>query len=357
MNSTQFKNNVTHKTNIIHANHEIQASNLLKINKTEKNITLNEGRKILDLEEKILLKRKNDMIELLKINISNINVINNNEDFESSYNTLKMINDQLHHLKNISNQILGIKHKKGIISTNITKSEHNKINIMSFDRKNPNKSEIKTDNKFLFQDKKNLTINNSTVFQIHNTSLEKNKNRTLNDFLLNSMKENLKNNISNINSTNINVTQLGGNHVNNVSEKNKTVEKFNTTSSEINSTMNFIPSSLHDRRNSIKSDKRKSHTKIHVKPLNRSNKLKSVTHKLIPSHEIDELPSLKTKSETKIPDNKKQFPNSSAHQIDKESLYTRLVNISLSLIVIGLLMGVMLGLILVMYLKTKKDKN
>lgn len=272
---------------------------------SEANFELNQ----LEKEEKILNKKLNEIRAILNINVSNIDLDSLGDKFDLSYKRFINANDKLRDLKNITNNLLKLKKRK--IDLNIN---NNKKNV-SF-KKNKTNNKNKTSN--VSNKESNLFSNNFTFYSNSTTTV-------------NPIKSNLSD----------------------VYEKEKNVS-----------------SNLHEISNDFKESKYlsqilKSKTLINITNFRKDeedneNFFKSITDSN--SYGLNEteeyLPIVKEKSLNLLKiNNKKKSIIEITEKLSKESLYTRLINISLSLVMIGVMMGLLIGLILVMYINTKNEKS
>lgn len=165
----------------------------------------------------------------------------------------------------------------------------------------------------------NKTLNNT----------EKNLNKTINEFFLNSTE---------VNRTQLNITHIIVNPNNISNNKNTTSIKNITTKAEIN----IIASNKTKIKPAIL--KPIINTTVDIK----QNKTDDVYENLKTKTLNEEFERRETDSE--VSKQEKLFLEEENAELN---IYKRIVNISLSLIVVGLIMGILMGLILVMYFNSK----
>lgn len=159
---------------------------------------------------------------------------------------------------------------------------------------------------------------------------------------------NLTLNAKNVNETNINHTQV---YSVLVSHTNSHIKESNITKQVKNETVT---------KNQTVIDKNSTHSHAALLSNNSSlttkhnKKLENITHEeksngLSNNHRVNREQQISAKHKRK---EKEEEQLTDSEKIER-NLYKKIINISISLIVIGLLMGIMLGLILVMFLNSK----
>lgn len=322
--SDNFHSGTNHEKDFLNINHD---SNSTKIERQT------------EIEENKLLKRKNALTEILKINVSDIDLDMIENSFDASYNTLQLINEKLKILKKLNKSVFRqnkeVETQKVSINLNCNKTHRESIG----------NKETKTDH------------------NVDPQKLKRGKNITQTANKNNSIVNSSKNETTKLNNTKL--------------EKNIT---FNATTSSTEEKFNItLTDYLKEKRNSLESQP-KAKDSLHNK--NRIDSVETETHHMetninqtisfvnkndssTQNHSKDKQKITKSNNISQIKLNEKKIKEKNQIEIEsefpknmsKESLYTRLINISLSLIVIGVLMGVLVGLILVLYLNSRKEIN
>jgi hypothetical protein len=339
---------------------------------------------------------KNEKIEKIKDN-TKINMHGKNKT-ENTYTS----NSKIVQAKNKNNISTSILHSLNRTNELKIKNSTHKINNYNFTKKILNhtdnrESSIYNNSSLILT---NFTLNSSYTGNLGNSSqfknssslpLLENKNNfteKINEFLLGSDYKNktvtspsLTDYLENISKNNEkNKTEEKSESKNIGGEKNSSIKVLVNSSSlnlsskqsnnlKIPSTKNLLKRSKESNSLKLKSEKKPT-TKIVKKYVNNSTPKKKKNSRFTRSflsnpEEIDKIyQDLKKKKlneefdrrekQTEVMNLEKKSPKYIDTESIENNIYKRIINISLSLIVIGLLMGILIGLIVVMYFSTQK---